>query len=386
MNKALAIGLSLLTLTITSCSEPDSTEARHIEAEPITTDSSEVTPTAPLLIFRDAANYFAESAQAATKAMLATCASLQADIQTFLTTPTEAHQETARNSYIPCYQAWVGSSLYFQQPFGLGEKKTFDNLVDLIDTRPFLPGYIDGIPEYPFSGLIHEMDIQISTSTIRSQHRLMDEDSASVGFPVIEFFLWKAPVNTFWEASGAADSQTTVERRQEYLRVATNLLLENLTQAVMRWQPQSEYFQLPEGAQQALVLKSLQRITMVDLLAGFFEDQVIAEPEWHHPAIISGQGRDYITVQLKMIESFLGIEDENEFTRWLAKATDLPIQLTDLRAQISQALIAVEALPANYPAETEADEAWQTARQQLATVALSFSQLSEHFQVSIVTN
>jgi hypothetical protein len=385
MKKAFAIVSILFTLFATSCSEPEEqvTDQSAISA---VSESAESTPSAPLLVFKESADYFANSAQTTTKAMLATCADLQGDIQTFLTTPTEENQEAARSSFTPCYQSWVGSSLYFQQPFSFSEKTDLENLVDLIDTRPFLPGYIDGIPEYPFSGLIHELDLEITPATLRSQHRLMDEDSASVGFPVIEFFLWKAPVSTFWIAEGDEDSQVIVDRRKEYLRVATNLLVEHLTQAVMRWQAESEYFQLPEGAQQALVLKSLQRITMIDLLGGLFEDVVIAEPEWHHPALISGQGRDYITVRLNAIETFIGQAEDNAFTHWLAKANDLPITLEDLKSQIVQTRTAVEALPANYPTDSQADEAWQLARQQLATLTLSFSQLSEHFQVSIVTN
>ena len=279
----------------------------------------------------------------------------------------------------------MSNSDFFQQPFDLADKKPFRNLIDLIDTHPFLPGYIDGIPEYPYSGLVHELDIDINADNLRGQHRLMDEESASVGFPVIEFFLWKMPANEHWQATPNTDNATIVDRRKAYLNTATDLLMEHLTQAVLRWQTNGTFASLPERAQFSFVLKSLQRLSMIELLAGQFEEAVFTDPGWYHTAPFTGFGRSFITIKLKSMQQVIGDTEATQFSDWLDKNPDLPFTTSDLRKTLTDALTAVSALPGNYPFDSSADEQWQAARQQLAQLTVYFSQLSKHFQVAIVT-
>nr|WP_255533828.1 imelysin family protein [Reinekea sp. G2M2-21] len=317
--------------------------------------------------------------------MLNHCSAMQSDIQAFVANPTDTTQSAAQESFLPCYQSWNGLALFFQQPFDLADKKPFQNLIDLIDTHPFLPGYIDGIPEYPYSGLVHELDIDINADNLRGQHRLMDEESASVGFPVIEFFLWKMPVTEHWQATPNTDNATIVDRRKAYLSTATDLLMEHLTQAVLRWQTNGTFASLPERAQFSFVLKSLQRLSMIELLAGQFEEAVFTDPGWYHTAPFTGFGRSFITIKLKSMQQVIGDSESNEFSAWLDKNPELPFTASDLHKTLTDALTAVSALPENYPFDSSADEQWQAARQQLAQLTVYFSQLSKHFQVTIVT-
>lgn len=383
MNKTLAVGI-LLSLFVTGCQKSDPAPITPVANVPAV-EAPAIKAVAPVLNFKASAEQFLALAQSQTQAMLTACASLQIDIQSFLAAPTTASQAQARESYTPCYQAWVASALFFQQPFNFSEQTEFNKLVDLIDTRPFLPGYIDGIPEYPFSGLIHELDLKINADTLRSQHRLMDEESASLGFPVIEFFLWKVPTEAYWSTNSSVESREIIERRHDYLTIATTLLLEQLSKAVLRWQTSGEFNQLPESAQQSFVLKSLQRQLMIDMLANLFEEAAITEPEWHHPAIISGQGRQYVEVQLATLQQLFNSESDNAFIARLNDALALPFNADELIQTLASTQAAVANLPENYPAQTEADDTWKAAQQQVAALALMFSQLSEHFGVAQVT-
>jgi hypothetical protein len=386
MKKALVIA-GLLTLIVTSCDDTQkATDTSSADAPDLdNTETLPETTSAPLLNFKETASVFHGLATNATKSMLAQCAGLQSDIQSFISKPTNEGQSKAQVSFVSCYHAWVSSSLYFQTAFNFSEQKQFQQLVDLIDTRPFLPGYIDGIPTYPYSGLVYDLDLPINAGTLRSQHRLMDEDSASVGFPVIEFFLWKTPVETHWYVNDTAENTKAVERRKEYLQIASQLLLDHLTQAVLRWQSEGDFAELPEGAQQAVVLKSLQRMTMVELLAGKFEEAAINEPEWSHPAIISGNGRSYLLAQLDAIRGLVLVGENEAFSNWLSKATDLPVTFDDLSAAINNAYASISQLPENYPLDSTNDDNWKNTRQNVAQLALMFSQLSDYFQVSIIT-
>lgn len=380
MNKDWLYGLVVLAaLTGCSPSEPETNINKSIE--PIVASTPAVSK--PLLNFADSASQFAASAQNQSQAMLTACAAMQIEIQNFLSNPSEHSQTAARDSYRPCYLAWIGASVYFQQPFNLSDKNDFNKLVDLIDTRPFLPGYIDGIQDYPFSGLVHELDLKINADTLRSQHRLMDEDSASLGFPVIEFFLWKVPTEAYWLTSSRVESRDIIERRQAYLEVATTLLLEQLSQAVLRWRAGGEFSQLPEAAQQQFVLRSLQRLTLLKLLNNLFEQSAITEPEWHHLALISGQGRQYISAQLATLQKLFAAD--TALHTWLAQDSTLPFNAEQLLETLTTAQTAIAALPENYPAESDADDNWRAAQKQVAELALKMSQLSEHFGVTLVT-
>lgn len=383
MKKATWItGATLMLLT--ACSQPDAPVAEVAEENSATTSVESSSQALVLLEFSESANAFHELATMKTKAMLSACATLQRDIQSFLVSPSDETQIQAQNSFLPCYQAWTNNALFFQQPMDLSDKKTFNTLVDLIDTRPFLPGYIDGIPEYPFSGLVHELDMPVNAGNLRSQHRLMDEESASVGFPVIEFFLWKVPADVHWQEND--DNANVVERRRDYLNVASELLMEQLTQAVVRWQENNHFSELPERAQMSYILKSMQRLTMVELLADQFEESALNEPEYHHSALLSGHGRAYPLSKLKGIQDYLGTQGDTAFGKWLSKSPQAPVDIATLRQSLADTITAIEQLPTNYPIDSTADENWQNARQQLAQLTLHFSNLSQHFQVAIVTD
>ena len=381
--KKAAFALATLCFVISSCSpKTDSAPANPtpmaiVESAPPPTES-----TGP--DFSRAGQAFQHDAQTNTTQMLALCQTLKSDIERFLAKPEASLQLAAQASYRLCYQSWALSQLYLQLAFTTEDKQTLVPLLDLINTRPFLPGYIDSIPDYPYSGLIHEVEIPIEESTILGQHRLMDEDSAALGFPVLEFFLWRQPIADLWLLTGNAESDIIIERRHQYLALSTDLLMADLTEVSARWQTGGSYAVLPERVQLVVVLASLQRLTMVALLAELFEEQVIGEPEWHHPAMFSGRGRDYPVALLTAVEQLVGQPgSQTPFGLWLDSVADKPATVAQLQAAVAASLVAVQQLSDNYPADSSADAQWSAARQQLAALALLFSRLSEQHQVPL---
>ncbi|WP_100258496.1 imelysin family protein [Reinekea forsetii] len=319
-----------------------------------------------------------------TLQMLALCQTLADSVEAFLATPEVSQQQAAQASFRLCYQSWTANQLFFQLAFNPADKKTLQPLLDLIDTRPFLPGYIDSIPDYPYSGLIFEMDLPINEATLLSQHRLMDEDSAALGFPVVEFFLWRQPLDTTWHSTGDIAADSLIERRHQYLRTATGMLLADLGAVSNRWQAGGGFGGLPHRVQLVAVLASLQRITAVALLDDLFNEQALTEPEWHHPAMYSGQGRAYPLALLTAVQGWVGLpESTTAFAQWLDSRADRPMTAADLQTAVADSLSAVQELPENYPADSAADGQWATARQRISALALAFGQLSEQQQVPI---
>ena len=327
---------------------------------------------------------FQRDAEQHTLQMLALCQTLGDDVLAFLATPDARHQLAAQASFRLCYQSWAANQLFFQLAFNPADKKTLQPLLDLINTRPFLPGYIDSIPDYPYSGLIYEVDLPINEATLLGQHRLMDEDSAALGFPVVEFFLWRQPLDAAWQSTGEGAADNLIERRHQYLRTATGMLLADLGAVSSRWQAGDGFGGLPHRVQLVSVLASLQRLTAVALLDDLFNEQALTEPEWHHPAMYSGQGRAYPLALLTAVQGWVGLpESSTAFAQWLDSRVDRSVTAADLQTAVADSLSAVQQLPENYPADSAADGQWATARQQISALALAFGQLSEQQQVPI---
>jgi hypothetical protein len=382
VNKAaLVLALTSFCALLSSCSP----KADPISDSPAPIASAESAPTAPAEAdFAAVGQTFQRNAQTNATQMLVLCQALQEDIERFLDAPQPDLQLAAQTSYRLCYQSWALNQLYVQLPFTAEDKKTLVSLLDLINTRPFLPGYIDSIPLYPYSGLIHEKDIPIGARALLGQHRLMDEDSAALGFPVLEFFLWRLPIDDVWQLNGNAEANKLIERRHQYLRLATRMLMADLSAVSARWETGGSFGSLPVRAQLVVVLASLQRLTMVALVAELFDEQVIGEPEWHHPAMFSGAGRDYPVALLSAIEQLVGEPGSlTPFDQWFDSLVDRPVMVSELQAAVAASLTAVQQLPENYPDDSSVDAPWLAARQQLVALAQIFSQLSDQQQVPI---
>lgn len=324
-------------------------------------------------------------AQAMLNETLRACTNLQNQVYRFLSNPTDTAQQQAQTAYRLCHQLWHQSAFYLQLPMQLSDKQAITNLNDLIDTRPFQPGYIDSIPDYPNSGLIFDIEIPLNEENLRSQHRLMDEESASLGFPVVEYFLWKTPADTFWTPKANTIEQNIVNRRLTYLKTATDQLLEQLNRAQQYWQNAS-YQLLPERAQRNWLVQSLQRHFMVRVLDTYFADETLADPNWWHPSMFAGEGRTYLLGALSEIEYLLAESGDqpSPFASWL---TQLQTEVTyeQLVADLALAAQQLNTLPANYPMDTEANEQWIETRQAVAQLALVFSQLTRHFELGVMT-
>lgn len=53
-----------------------------------------------------------------------------------------------------------------------------------------MPGYIDSVQGYPFSGIVNDASLPLEIENLREQHGLTDESDVSIGYDVIGFLLW----------------------------------------------------------------------------------------------------------------------------------------------------------------------------------------------------
>lgn len=116
---------------------------------------------------------------------------------------------------------------------------------------PILAGYIDSVNGYTDSGIVHDINVELSAQTLRQQHGLFDITEATLGFHVIEYLLWGEPnsssqrlardferiemLTAEQEENGLQVSQLSNNRRRELLNLTTSLLVEDFESSELLW-------------------------------------------------------------------------------------------------------------------------------------------------------
>lgn len=367
--------IGLFTLAMFGCSSSNEPASETEESAQSSLPDVEVVE--PSTQFAAAARAFEAQADVAGQAMQAACQPLGTAVLAFLDNPEPGLQSDAQSAWHNCYEHWQAFSLFHQVAFNPAAQDALDRSRWLTNVRPFLPGYIDALPEYPYSGLVHETGMDLTLDNLLEQHQLMDLESPALGFPVVETLLWQTDLETYWLTSGG-DEDLTITRRHQYLTLASDHLLQQLQQARLRWAGQVGFTGLPESAQQRIVLTSLEQQIRGELLDLVFTDDALQEPDWHHPSLVAGQGKRHLQARLAGLEALLASPDDgaSAFASWLERRGG-PVTSETLGDQLSTALEALSALPDNAPAGEPGAETWQQAVAAITGLADQISLLRE---------
>ncbi|MEZ4449069.1 MAG: imelysin family protein [Nannocystaceae bacterium] len=168
---------------------------------------------------------------------------LQAAVDGFLAAPSEAGLKSARD-------AWLAA----RTPYGTTEVFRFyggpidgepDNLEGQINSWPLDEAYIDYVDGAEMSGIINDPATYptIDAATLIAANGALGEDTISTGWHAIEFLLWgqdfdpagpgDRPYTDF--VDGPEGTATNQERRRTYLKVVTDLLVEDLRAVEVAW-------------------------------------------------------------------------------------------------------------------------------------------------------
>lgn len=377
-----SIWLAALALGACSPAGPEDRSTGDVGA----TTASEAASDAPVIEFAEAASQLQTLAIRVSDELISRCNELSRRVHAFLESPDESGRDAARDAYHGCYEQWRRYRLFQQVPFSLKDRDGFERTVKLIDTRPFQPGYIDALPEYPYSGLVFETGLELSLSTLLDQHRMMDEESAALGFPVIETLLWRDPLPAVWleQPADAEEDLSAVPRRRQYLSLATDDLMVRLKASTQRWRPGQGYSALPQAAQRRIIWESAHNLVLADLMEAGFSEAALSDPDWHHPSVLAGQGLRHWLAMLDGLSMLFNRDGESPapLGAWMDAAGIEPTA-TALAQRITAARDALAALPANYPAQGSADEIWRRARQALEQLADDLAQAGQHSGLTI---
>jgi len=91
-----------------------------------------------------------------------------------------------------------------------------------IEAWPLTPGFIDSIENYPYSGIVNDSTIEITTDVLKAQHMITDPSEISLGFHVLEYYAFertREDLNRTEEAN---------KRRRALISLVSELLVEEI--------------------------------------------------------------------------------------------------------------------------------------------------------------
>lgn len=224
---------------------------------------------------------YADMAHAAYKDALETAKTLQTAVNTYVETPTQANLDAAKAAYKAARQPYSQTEVFrFDEGFVTANDKRAIGSVDgwegQVNAWPLDEALIDYVSdnyegEYNSPDNIINSDsitvgsIKQDTSTITPELLAEmneiggSEANVTTGYHAIEFLLWGQDTNGVGEGAGnrpVSDYVTTdgectsgetkntdasiCERRGQYLKAVTQLLVDDLTAMEAEWQPDSE--------------------------------------------------------------------------------------------------------------------------------------------------
>ncbi|MCB1886949.1 MAG: iron-regulated protein [Rhodocyclaceae bacterium] len=174
----------------------------------------------------------------------AAAADLKRAVDRFLERPDEARLGAARRAWLAA-RDWYGQTEAFR--FYGGPIDGEDGPEGRINAWPMDEAYVDGVVGSPEAGLINRPDVPITADSLSALNEKDGEENISTGWHAIEFMLWGQDLS----ADGPGQRPYTdfvdgraphADRRRAYLRVVTDLLIEDLTSVRDAWAPDADNY------------------------------------------------------------------------------------------------------------------------------------------------
>ena len=268
------------TLLLAGCTkQTQDTTATDTQAE-TTVESVSSTPNAKQANIDRLLISYADMAHSAYKDSLDTAKLLQTAVNTYVDTPNEANLEAAKAAYKAARLPYSQTEVFrFDEGFVAANDKRALNSIDAwegqVNAWPLDEALIDYVSD-SYEGEYNSQDniinsdsisvgsLKQDTSTITPELLIEmneiggSEANVTTGYHAIEFLLWGQDINGVGEGAGmrpvsdylTADGQCTsgdtvntdasiCERRGQYLKAASQLLVDDLTAMEAQWQPES---------------------------------------------------------------------------------------------------------------------------------------------------
>jgi putative iron-regulated protein len=309
---------------------------------------------------RPVIEHYAASAYAGYSSSVAKAEELQSAVDGLVSSPSATTLQAAR-------QAWLAA----REPYGQTEVYRFyDGPIDdptdgpegLINAWPLDEAYIDYVDGDPSSGIINHPTTfpTLSKELLASENEKGGEKNISTGYHAIEFLLWGQDLNAAGPGNrphtdyviGGDGTAAHPERRGQYLRLAAELLADNLRTVRDAWAPGASNYGLEFralGANEALrrILQGMGSLSGAELagerMTTAYDNR---DQEDEHSCFSDNTHRDLYLNALAVQNVYLGRSGSTDGPGLddVVRPRDQTLD-AKMRQQLEASLAAVQAIP-----------------------------------------
>jgi putative iron-regulated protein len=172
---------------------------------------------------------------------LSTARAMQQAIDAFLTNPSEQTQNAAKNAWRTARESY-GTTEAFR--FYGGPIDDDNGPEGRLNAWPMDESYVDGVKGNEGAGLINDRSFAITRDSLASMNEQGGEENIATGYHAIEFLLWGQDLSETGPGDRSFtdfvdDKAPNADRRRQYLRTVTGILIDDLEYLVKAWRPGS---------------------------------------------------------------------------------------------------------------------------------------------------
>jgi putative iron-regulated protein len=161
---------------------------------------------------------------------------LKTAIAEFLADPTEETLTAAKKAWLASREPYLKSEAFrfYDGPIDNPD----DGPEGQLNAWPLDENYIDYVKDDPDAGIVNDPEIEITAEKLSSLNEEGGEKNIATGYHAIEFLLWGQDFSADGPGNRPVSDYTTADnadRRAEYLKVVTDLLVSDLEFLVESW-------------------------------------------------------------------------------------------------------------------------------------------------------
>jgi putative iron-regulated protein len=190
------------------------------------------------------AKHYAHLVQATYDDTLASTLTLQKAVQALIDAPSDEALKAARKAWLDARE-FYGQTEAFRFYGGPIDDKNGPE--GRINAWPMDESYVDYVKDSPNAGIINNRKVTISKKQLASLNERNGEENIATGWHAIEFLLWGQDLSTTGPGNRSFEDfvdgkKPNADRRRQYLKIVTELLVDDLTTLTKAWAPTAKSY------------------------------------------------------------------------------------------------------------------------------------------------
>jgi len=174
---------------------------------------------------------------------------LDAAVTRFLAAPSESTLHAAQQAWRESREGYEPTEVFrfSDGPIdGDSALAGHEGLENRINAWPVDEAYLDSVAGSPRAGLIAQLEIPMTRSTLEREHGSRDESEVTLGFHAVEFLLWGQDRDTVTAGrrtyTDFVAGDPVRDRRRTCLSLVTGMLVEDLAAVTREWGPEPDRY------------------------------------------------------------------------------------------------------------------------------------------------